>query len=66
MKLPKQLTLEREAFISDAFRTIPSLSIRAAQALVVGKFGRQMRPHRLLEIRRNVLTGNHAPDKVQP
>lgn len=62
MKLARADVLKRESYVSQLFRDNPNLSIRKAQTLIIGKFGKQMRPGRILEIRRGVLVGNHAPD----
>lgn len=60
MKLSKKDVLDRETWVSQLFREQGGLSVRKAQALIVARFGKQMRPARILEIRRQVRTGNHS------
>ena len=52
MRLPSKLDAERQTFVSELFRRYPDLTIRAAQQQVIDKYGRQMRPRRLLDLRK--------------
>jgi len=54
MRLAAEVTAGRQAFVSELFRKNPTLTIRAAQQQVIEKYGRQMRPRKLLDIRNQI------------
>lgn len=66
MRLNRQEVLTRETYVSKILRENRGLSVRAIQRLVIAKFGKQMRPARILKIRRGVLTGNHSLETNPP
>lgn len=53
-RLSKEVVATREAFLVEEFKKQPELSVRAANELIIAKFGKQMRPKRILEIRRGL------------
>lgn len=52
MMIAKVVRQEREAYVKVLLTKDPDLSIRAMNRAVVARFGHQIRPHRLLELRR--------------
>jgi len=51
MRLKKEEVSNRENFLVELVKQDPTVTIRAAQEKIKEKFGRQMRPHRILEIK---------------
>lgn len=57
MRLKREEVAKREGFLKELLAQDPKLTIRSAQTKIKEKFGRQMRPHRILQIRDEVLKG---------
>lgn len=57
MRLKREDVANRENFLTELIKADPKLTIRAAQEKIKEKFGRQMRPHRILQIKNTVLKG---------
>ena len=60
MRIPRVQTEIRESFAAEMFRTRAGLSIRGCQVLLRARFGHEMRPARLLDIRSLVRTGRYG------
>jgi hypothetical protein len=70
VRLDRKTVAEREDFVQQLFRKHPELSIRGAQRFILSRYGSEMRPHRVLVLRRQVLapvpeSGIISPDATQ-
>lgn len=55
MRLTAEENKTRVQFVTQLFKFNPKLSVRKAQELIVSNLGKQMRPGKILEIRRSVV-----------
>lgn len=61
MRLKRETVLDREAFVKGLFEGNPNLTMAAVNAKVIEKFGSQMRPKRVYQIRDIVRTAKTVP-----
>ena len=54
MRLNRTVVTERETFLTAVFEAEPKLTIREAQEKLMEKFGRAMRPNKVLSIRKEI------------
>jgi hypothetical protein len=52
MRLKREEVAVREQFVTEAFKADPTLTVRAVQTKLAEKFGKQMRPGRVLELKK--------------
>lgn len=61
MRIPKNEVTIREAFLTDMLKTEGNMTVREIQEKLVAKFGKQMNPKRVLQLRHTALTQLVAP-----